>query len=189
MLFSGVWRHGRGAAVSQRAILALLGLYLCAGSAQAQTIWTGGTSTDWFTAGNWNPATVPGSGTSVQINTGAPNPTVVGAAGAQANQLTLGNGLGQTGDLTISGAGTLALTNTFGLFFVGEFGNGDVTVSGGGTLTTFTTSIGNQAGSTGSVTVTGADSQWNLTPTFAFHVGSSGTGATVLSMISTGRMK
>ena len=70
--------------------LAGAGALLSSGPAQAQTQWTGATSTNWFTAGNWNPAAVPGTGTSVQINTTAPNATVVGAAGAIANQLTLG---------------------------------------------------------------------------------------------------
>lgn len=170
-----------GLASGDSRFLALTGLCLvlsCAGTgtARAQTLWTGASSSDWFTAGNWNPAAVPGSATSVQLNTATPNPTVIGTAGAQANQLTLGNAVGQTGNLTINGVGTLSLTNTGGLFAVGEFGKGEVTVSGGATLTTFTTSIGNQAGSEGAVTVTGPGSKWNLTPFGAFHVGSSGTG-------------
>ena len=140
--------------------LLLLGVCAVPLPAQAQTVWTGATSNDWFTAGNWNPAAVPGSGTSVEINTAAQNPTVVGGAGAQANQLTLGNSVGQTGDLTIDGAtSTLSMTNGGGFFLVGNFGSGDVTVSNGATLTTFSTAIGNQTGSTGAVTVTGTNSQ------------------------------
>ena len=154
----------------------LLALCLPGAPAQAQTLWTGTTSTNWFTPGNWNPAAVPGSGTSVQINTIVPNVTVVNAAGAQANQLTLGNSVAQTGDLTVDGAGRLNVTNNLGFFLVGNFGNGEVTVSNGGILTTFSSALGNQTGSVGSMTVTGAGSAWNLTPIFAFHVGSSGTG-------------
>ncbi|HYH69694.1 MAG TPA: hypothetical protein VEX16_00130, partial [Methyloceanibacter sp.] len=88
--------------------------------ANAQTQWTGTTSTDWFTPGNWNPTAVPGTGTSVQINTILPNATVIGTAGAQANQLTLGNNPGQLGNLTVDGPGTLALTNASGFFLVGN---------------------------------------------------------------------
>ena len=156
------------------------------GPAWSQTVWTGTNSNDWFTAGNWTPATVPGTGTSVQINTVSPNPTVIGTAGAQANQLTLGTAAAQTGNLTISGAGTLSLSNAAGLFLVGDFGTGAVTVSGGGTLSTFTSAIGNNTGSTGTVTVTGANSRWNVNPIFAFHVGSSSTGT--LNVLAGGRV-
>lgn len=156
------------------------------GMASAQTQWTGAGSNDWFTAGNWTPAAVPGSGTNVQINTTSPNPTAIGTAGAQANQLTLGAAAGQTGNLTISGAGTLSLSNAAGLFLVGDFGTGTVMVSGGGTLSTFTSSIGNNTGSTGTVTVTGTNSRWNVNPIFAFHVGSSSTGT--LNVLAGGRV-
>ena len=37
--------------------------------AQAQT-WTGATSSDWNTASNWNPATVPTATSSVSVNNG-----------------------------------------------------------------------------------------------------------------------
>jgi outer membrane autotransporter protein len=175
--------RGRKAGLSggRRSYSSVLLAGVCLGAlaeaAQAQSVWNGSLSTNWFTAGNWTPSGVPGSGTSVQINTIAPNATVVGAAGAQANQLTLGANVGQTGNLTVTGVGsTLSLTNNVGFFLVGDFGTGNVTVSNGATLTTFTAAIGNQTGSTGTVTVTGANSQWNLTPLFAFHVGSSGTG-------------
>ncbi len=159
----------------------LLALCLPGTQAQAQTVWNGSVSTDWFTAGNWTAgappnAAPPNTNTNAEINTIVPNVTVVNAAGAQANQLTLGNGLAQTGDLTVDGAGRLTLTNSVGFFLVGNFGTGDVTVSDGGILTTFSSAIGNQTGSVGSMTVTGAGSAWNLTPIFAFHVGSSGTG-------------
>src|SRR5262249_116845 len=69
--------------------------------------WLGGTSSDWFVPGNWNPAAVPGSGTDVTINNGgAPNPADVTAAGATARSIILGNAAGQSGTLNVTG-GTL----------------------------------------------------------------------------------
>ncbi|MGL4263385.1 MAG: hypothetical protein ACRCTX_17365, partial [Afipia sp.] len=42
--------------------------------------WLGTVSADWFTAGNWNPSAVPGSGTAVNINNAAtPNPATINA--------------------------------------------------------------------------------------------------------------
>jgi len=41
--------------------------------------WIGGTSTDWFTAGNWS-AGVPTRSAAVTIDTATPNPTVIGGA-------------------------------------------------------------------------------------------------------------
>ena len=171
MLFSGVWRHGRGAAVSQRAILALLGLYLCAGSAQAQTIWTGGTSTDWFTAGNWT-AGVPNAGTSAFINDGVTFNPVIDAAGAAASEVWIGTFASVlSGTLDIDGAGTL----TTPLFVVGDVGTGTATVSGGGVLTTGISSVGNNVGAVGTVTVTGENSTWIVNEGY-FKIGDSGTG-------------
>ena len=50
-------------------------------SGKAQTTWVGGTSTAWATASNWNPATVPvsGSTTSVIIDAGTFMPTLPSA--------------------------------------------------------------------------------------------------------------
>jgi hypothetical protein len=77
-------RHLINALLSATA-LAGAGSLLPSGPAHAQTQWTGNTSTDWFTAGNWNPAAVPGAATDVQINNGAvPNPANMTAAGATA---------------------------------------------------------------------------------------------------------
>jgi hypothetical protein len=66
----------------------MLALALAAATpVRAQTVWTGTTSTDWFTSTNWT-AGVPSSPVNAVID--APNATVVGAAGAQANTLYVG---------------------------------------------------------------------------------------------------
>ncbi len=41
--------------------------------------WTGASSTDWFVAGNWSPAVVPGAADDVTIPTGTPNPPALSA--------------------------------------------------------------------------------------------------------------
>lgn len=41
--------------------------------------WTGAVSTDWFVAGNWSPATVPGAADDVTVPTGTPNAPLLSA--------------------------------------------------------------------------------------------------------------
>jgi hypothetical protein len=62
--------------------------------------WTGGTSTNWFTASNWCNNAVPTLATDVFISSTAPNQPVIGANGAFAQNLTIESGA----TLTISGA-------------------------------------------------------------------------------------
>ncbi len=81
-----------------------LGLVLATSTPSRATDWTGATSTDWFTAGNWS-AGVPTSAVDVNIDTVAPNATVVGAAGAQANTVFVG--ISGTGTLTIQSGGNV----------------------------------------------------------------------------------
>lgn len=92
--------------------------------------WTGATSNNWFDAGNWTGG-VPTSAADASIDNVSPNATTIGAAGAQAAGLTVGDSI--TGALTIQSGGTLS--NTRGV-------------------------IGRQAGSTGTVIVDGAGSTW-----------------------------
>ena len=92
-------RHRRMLATASLLALALG----AAAPARAQTAWTGTTSTDWFIAGNWS-AGVPTGGVNTTIDTITPNPTVVGAAGAQASTLFVG--FSSTGNLTIQNGGT-----------------------------------------------------------------------------------
>src|SRR5262249_44053746 len=96
----------------------------------AQTSWTGTASTDWFTAGNWTNG-VPTAGTTTAIHTITPNPTVVGAPGA-----------------------------TAGLLLIGDAATGQLTIANGGTVSNSISEIGSFAGSQGTVTVTGTGSTW-----------------------------
>jgi fibronectin-binding autotransporter adhesin len=122
---------------------------LSAGSAAAQS-WTGTTSNDWMVGTNWSGSAVPIAG-SVNIDTTSPNPTVLGVAGPAAGttgNISVGNGL--TGSLTIQNGSTL-------------------TSSGAGLV------VGVAGGSHGTVTVTGAGSQW-ITSGSALTLGASGNG-------------
>ena len=107
------------------AVLALLSAFTV--STRAQTNWTGAISSDWFNPGNWTAGVPVLGGTNANINVTLPNATVVGAPGAVAQTLAVGQ-IG-VGNLTIQNGGTL-LTATGGV--VGQLGRGDVTVTGPG---------------------------------------------------------
>ena len=88
-----------------------------------------------------------------------------GQFSTNANYLTLGVDQGSSGVATISGPGSTV--TIAGAITVGYLGGGQVTVSDGGSLITngttnnnFNDTVGYAAGSTGSVTVTGANSSW-----------------------------
>ncbi|MCP3469532.1 autotransporter domain-containing protein [Bradyrhizobium sp. CCGUVB1N3] len=93
-------------------------------------VWTGASSSNWFYSGNWNPG-VPNATDTVTIDQVSTNPTV------------------------ISGAAASALST-----YVGAAATGQLTITNGGTLSDSNAAIGFQAGSTGTVTVTGAGSNW-----------------------------
>jgi outer membrane autotransporter protein len=119
--------------------------------------WLGTVSADWFNTGNWNPAAVPTSATDVTINNGgSPNPSTINAP-AVARRVDLGSNAGQSGTLNVNG-GTLAATS----LFAGIFGTGTVNITSGGLLsTTGTATAADSAGSSGTITVSGANSRFN----------------------------
>ena len=128
---------------------------LSAGSAAAQVAWTGTTNNDWTVGTNWLGGVAPVAGNTVVINTTSPNPTVLGVGGpavGTTGQMIVGNTTGSFGNLTIQNGSTL--TSTSAGFF----------------------QIGADPGSNGTVTVTGAGSQW-ITSGSQLRVGVSGNGA------------
>jgi T5SS/PEP-CTERM-associated repeat protein len=175
--------------------MAALGLVLATSTPSRATDWTGGSSTDWFTAGNWS-AGVPTAADNANIDTVAQNATVVGAAGAQANTVLVGNSgtgtltiqnggkvsnvtgyvgyiAGSTGTATVDGAGS-TWTNS-GPLYVGVAGIGTVTIQNGGAVSNAAFGfLGYNSGSTGTVTVDGAGSSW--TNSSDLLVGDSGAG-------------
>ncbi|MEI9406645.1 autotransporter domain-containing protein [Mesorhizobium argentiipisi] len=101
-------------------------------SATAAEIWTGAASTDWFTAGNWNPAAVPTSIDDVTLDAAFPHPAVVNAPNAAAQNLFVGTIASYTGSLTITNGGTLS--DTAGYLGYASNANGKVSVVGAGSL-------------------------------------------------------
>jgi T5SS/PEP-CTERM-associated repeat protein/autotransporter-associated beta strand protein len=139
-------------------------------------------------AGSCGNATVTGSG-SAWTDKGN---LFVGAAGTGALLISNGGSLsdyysyigdyaGSNGAVTVTGSGS-KWTET-GDFSVGASGTGTLTISGGGTVTNgaavFGAVIGNYAGSTGSVTVTGSGSTW--TDKGNLFVGAAGSGTLLVS--------
>lgn len=121
--------------------------------AKAQTNWTGNTSNDWFVVTNWS-AGIPSSGTPTNIDVPAGNPAPVISGGAASS----------------------------GLLAVGQNAAGSLTIQNGGRLDTGPTlgsDIANGAGSTGTVTVTGAGSVWSNAGFLS--VGTRGTATLIIS--------
>lgn len=156
--------------------------------------WTGTNSSDWFTASNWSGNTVPNNTDTVTLDTISPNATVVGAAGANANTLFVGNAgtgtltiqnggavsdalayigvdAGSTGTVTVEGAGST--WSNFQLV-VGWSGTGTLTVQNGGAVSNHLGVIGAATSSTGTVIVDGSGSSWSNSGNL--RVGDSGTG-------------
>ncbi len=124
----------------------------------ASLTWNGSTSPNWLTAGNWTPSALPGSGDDVFIDSTGPNTATIGAAGAAAGTLTVGGAPAGNDALVINGAGTLAVSG--GWTTIGDYGAGTLTISGGAKLSSASSRIANNAASSGTVTITGAGSQW-----------------------------
>ena len=174
-------------------------------STHAQSNWTGQFSSNWFLSGNWD-STFPRQTTDGIINTVTPNPTVISDPGAQARNLTVGaNG---TGMLTIQSGGTLAESfgtignlvggvgtvtvigvgsswSTAGSIVVGGLGIGTLTIQNGGSAQDGASSgggsVGQSAGSIGTVTVTGPGSGWINGPQGGLNIGGFGTGTLTIA--------
>ena len=173
-------------------------------STNAQTNWTGQVSTNWFLNPNWDTFLSPRQTDDANINTVAPNSTVIASPGAEARNLDVGVngtgllaiqnggtlidfGLGFVGNLpggqgtvTVTGAGSNWQTN--GSITVGAQGTGTLTIQDGGTMNSHGGgSVGLAAGSTGTVTVTGPGSTWNNSPGGGLNIGSFGTGTLMIA--------
>ena len=86
------------ALVSSAALVAVSTLFAPAMPVQAQTNWTGATSTNWFLGSNWDTGIVPTAGTNVRLDTVNPNPTVIEVGSAASALILVGNQ--DTGQLT-----------------------------------------------------------------------------------------
>lgn len=158
-------------------VVAVLCIALYSPNAISAT-WVGGT-TNWATASNWNPASVPLTTTDVIINT-ATGPTV-STAGAVSKDIFLSSSANS--NFTVSGGGTLTssgygyigfVSGLTGTVFVdgagslwrmqniqvGWQGTGNLTISNGATVASDSWgTIGYPVNSTGTATITGAGSK------------------------------
>ena len=117
--------------------------------------WQGGNSTDWFNGGNWSdpingPRVPNGLDNAVIELDGADAPVVEGATTAQANAV-----------------------------IIGEADDGALTVRNGGRIVMNFGRLGERAGSSGSLLVTGADSYFGFQETLV--IGNLGTGTATVS--------
>lgn len=142
-------------------------------------VWTGTTSTDWFTASNWNLGSVPDATTDVTIPN-VTNDPVINGADAAAKSLTISDGVLSIGggyDITVeqdviigsTGAGTLDAFGSSGTVISvgGNWTRGatGVFIPGGGTVdftgTSGTKTIDNRSSSFDNITFSG-NSTFNL---------------------------
>ncbi|WP_372354063.1 autotransporter outer membrane beta-barrel domain-containing protein [Xanthomonas sp. NCPPB 3761] len=98
-----------------------------------------------------------------------------GASAAVHGSVTLGHLAGSTGTLTVTGANSLL--HGFHQLYVGVEGEGQTSIEDGASAT-FDGSVyvGQQAGSTGTLTVTGANSLLSSPNGYGLYVGDAGTG-------------
>ena len=112
------WKVGRARLLGTTALAGLLTAVLAA-PVRADSSWTGAVSSDWFNAGNWSNG-VPVANDTVSIqNNNVPNAVVVGATGAIAGRVAIGESA--NGSLT---TGTEMLSGTLSY-------QGNTTVNGG----------------------------------------------------------
>lgn len=129
--------------------------------------WTGATA-DWFDPANWSGG-VPTSGNQANINNGGT--AQIGADGAAASSVWIGQNAGQIGALEVNGP-DVVLTAPGGVF-VGFSGSGSLDISGGGVVNGGGTTIAATNTASGSVTVDGEGSALNSA---GFTVGYDGEG-------------
>jgi len=149
------------------------------------TIWQAGTG-NWLTNGNWD-NNAPNNGTDAFIQNGGTAQLTGGAVGA-ANQVFLGILDGSEGTLQVSGAGTTLTINVDTVlggqdsFTIG--GNGILTISAGAVVNTGGFGvIGGIEDSSGTATISGANSEWNISQNLILGglVNFGGTGSMEIS--------
>jgi T5SS/PEP-CTERM-associated repeat protein len=88
--------------------------------------------------------------------------------------LRLGHQANATGNLNISGNGSQVTLGSGGLLTVGLLGSGNVSVTGGGKIEGGTGTIASGLGSSGSVLVRNANTQWNMADNLTVGLGGQG---------------
>ncbi|WP_377297883.1 autotransporter domain-containing protein [Rhizobium sp. SGZ-381] len=143
-------------------------------------------------AGSNSSVTIDGSGSEWTMTSpfiagynGDATVTLSNGGRISALQGTLGDLAGSTGTMTVTGTGSewnAFVDNSIaysGYMNVGRFGDGALTVSNGGSVTGYRLYIGNEAGSSGTVLLTGAGSKIDMTS--RLYIGADGDGALTLT--------
>ncbi|MBU8542619.1 MULTISPECIES: autotransporter domain-containing protein [Roseomonadaceae] len=134
-----------------------------------------GTNSAWRMTGAFIAGYESGTNANVTISNGGQLRSVIG---------TLGDLAGSEGTLTVTGAGSSweaynDSTDYAGFMNVGRLGTGTLTVADGGAVTAYRLYIGTEAGSTGTVAVSGQDS--SIATEHRLYVGTYGTGTLTVS--------
>ncbi len=157
--------------------LVVLAASMPVGVAQAQE-WTGGVSTDWGTAGNWQGGSLPTASTDVTINNeGAGWPVITGGTRASHNLIIGDTAAG--GSLRITGAGVL---NTAANARIGLNHAGSATVTGS-SLWNITNNMEVGTFSTGALTI----SNFGRVDNRDGYVGTDALGNGTVNVSSNGR--
>ncbi|MFG1453793.1 autotransporter-associated beta strand repeat-containing protein [Xanthobacter sp. V2C-8] len=134
-------------------------------------------------------ATVTGTGSTwnlgagaLYVGSGATGTLLVADGGTVQNSgnAYIGRDAGVSGTVTVTGAGS-SLNLGSGYLYVGSSGNGTLLVESGGSVTSSVGYLGSLAGSSGTATVTGAGSSWNLGTQFLLLGYSGSTGALTIA--------
>ncbi|SHO67718.1 autotransporter-associated beta strand repeat-containing protein/T5SS/PEP-CTERM-associated repeat-containing protein, partial [Pseudoxanthobacter soli DSM 19599] len=134
-------------------------------------------------AGSIGTLTVSGSGSQMNAGSftvgryGSGSLTVSDGGLVTSGSGYLGSEAGSTGTATVTGSGSIWNLGNSSLN-VGRSGSGTLLVSAGGVVTSGTGYIADNSGSTGSATVTGSGSHWNL-GTNSLYVGDSALSASL----------
>ena len=126
-------------------------------------------------------ATPGGTATNLAVGQSGTGTLTIQSGGTVSNILgAVGNLPGSQGTVTVTGAGSLGRIT--GTVVVGGLGTGTLTIQNGGTVNSAGGgSVGQSAGSNGTVTVTGAGSAWNNSPGGGLNIGSFGSGTLTIA--------
>ena len=109
--------------------------FVPAASTPSISIWSGASSTNWFTTSNWCSSSVPTSTNSVMIyNTGTSFQPSISALGAACANLTISGASASTGTILAIPAATLIVGGAFGLDVYGDWINNGSFTAGTGTV-------------------------------------------------------
>jgi T5SS/PEP-CTERM-associated repeat protein len=138
-------------------------------------LWNRAGTGSWTTATNWRPHSLPTSTTDVNISNGGT--AQITATGALARDVVLGQvALGGTGHLQLT---TAAAALTAADVYVGHDGTGTLSIAAGSSLSSVDGIIGHDDGSSGTVIVSGAGSDWSISGNMA--VADEGNGVLTVS--------